>query len=421
VSAIDIHIGTQAPVDRAAALDCDTAGLSELEAARRCVPQVSATHNGLERMLWIRRALEDLLSQRSYYIADGETLGLGDSRDRARLWFVIDPPFARPDMPPWVPLSQPVMDRVGLIGEAAKMGCPTWDLPAGSPLVGGSCPGAAAGQSIIPLPTRRKVADAAAAAGIRLEPTHPSAPGHVGGERVSLPTTVCQICYAEGGNYQYASVQIGELVRYWWCRSMFDRGKAGFDEWVATVVRAIAGEMFPTERAVDPRTGNPIVPMRLHSSGDFFSPTYAAAWVAVANELPEVMFWAPTRTWAAAGWIEHWRRLLPTVKHGNLAVRPSAYHTGDAAPSIGRAPWSGPYPFIQGHGEPTAGTTSIYKFDDAGADRGVSRDPRYDWACQTYAILDDAHSCSKALAPDGGIGCRACWLHPELRINYTTH
>jgi hypothetical protein len=202
---------------------------------------------------------------------------------------------------------------------------------------------------------------------------------------------------------------------------MLDRGQAGADEWTATVVRAIEGEMFPVERVLDPRTAKPILPLRIHSSGDFFSPAYAAAWIEVCNALPEVMFWAPTRTWAAAGWLEHWARLLPRLKHGNLALRPSAYHTGDAAPKIGQAPWRGGYPFVQGGGAPTAGTTSLYKFDDAGADRGVSRDPRYDWACQTYQILNDAHSCRNALAPDGGVGCRACWIHPELRVNYTTH
>ena len=394
MSAINLHIGTQAEDDRTATLACSL-DQQPLEAARACVPELAATHNGLTKMLWIRRSLEDILSSRSYYIANGSTLGHRGARERTKLYFVLDPPVLQDDIP-WMPGAREIVESVAMIGESGKMRCPTWDLPAGSMLTGGACPGATAGQSIIPLEVRRKA-----------EPA-------VGG-RVNISTTICQICYAEGGQYASPHVQLGELVRYWWCRQMMEGGRDNYVEWVETMVRAIEGEIFPAERPLDPRTGQPILPMRVHSSGDFFSPAYARGWIEVCNRLPEAMFWAPTRTWAAPGWVEHWRKLVPTIRHGNLVIRPSAYHTGDPAPSAAQHPWPGDYPLT------AAGTTAIYKFDDAGSEHGHSRDPRYDWQCQTYSILDDAHSCQNALSPDGQVGCRACWIRPDLRVNYTAH
>jgi len=118
----------------------------------------------------------------------------------------------------------------------------------------------------------------------------------------------------------------------------------------------------------------------------------------------------------------------PGIQHENFSIRPSSYHTGDPAPGFGTEtlptgeavsawPWKGDY------GLTASGTTSIYAFDDATPPENCGRsvDPRYDWGCQTYSILDSEKTCRDALAPNGKRGCRACWLHPELRVNYTTH
>jgi hypothetical protein len=396
VAAIDIHIGTQAPADRTTPVACDIDGkTSEVElgrGGRACVPELSYTHNGLTRMLWIRRELEDILAGTRVAVVDGGSLGRTGSAG-ARLYFTLDPSFEKYAIP-WMPAANG-LDSTAVIGKAGKMACPTWDLPAGSPLTGGSCPGATEGQSTIPVEIRDKAARAA-------------------GVQVRIRETICQLCYASNGQYASPHVQVGEIIRYWWCREQMATPEK-IAAWVDTMVRAIQGEQFPDERMIDPRTGRPVLPMRVHSSGDFFSPTYARAWVEVCNRVPEVMFWAPTRTWASASWNEHWRRILPALQHGNLVLRPSAYHTGDAAPSAQDHPWAGDYPYT------ATGTTALYRFDDAGSTNGVSNDPRYDWSCQTYAIVDEAHSCPKARAPDGKIGCRVCWLRPDLRVNYTAH
>jgi hypothetical protein len=408
MSAINIHVGTQAPEDRDATLVCDVDGEPlgdghEMDGARQCLPDLASTHNGLTRTVFIRRTIEDLLAGRSVYIADGDSLGKQAAAQRTALFFVVDPPFTKFDIP-WMPMPMESIGTVELFGESSKMKCPTWDLPAGSPIVGGSCPAATAGQSIIPNEVRIRSQSAV-------------------GQPVRLQETICQICYAEGGQYQSPHVQMGEMIRYWWCRQVLDGAEAtsgSRQAWVDTIVRAVEGTMFPDERPIDPRTGNPVLPIRIHSSGDFYSPAYAEAWIEVCNRLPEVMFWAPTRTWASAGWNRTWERLLPRLQHKNLSLRPSAYHTGDIAPGQREHPWPGDYVYT------SEGSTSIYAFDDANAGRpdGAtphSVDPRYDFGCGTYKIVDDAHSCRNALAPDGKIGCRACWIHPELRVNYTTH
>lgn len=549
MAATTIHIGTQAPEDRDTTLVCDVNGEPigdghEMEGARACLPSLESTHNGLTRTVFIRRTIEELLAGRQVYIADGGTLGKQQAAQRTALFFVVDPPFHKYDIP-WMPAALDEIRTIELIGESGKMAAPTWDLPAGSPVVGGSCPAATAGQSVIPLDLRSRSAHAVGqpvklqeticqlcvagdamvlvrgrgwvridelhgagdfevwsgkdwrvthvveqgvkevvevetswGAVVRVTPDHKLLTAHDGmvpaealtvGDvlvfepgptehvevkhphvtrisRCSVAVPVYDLvnvgperqfvangislsnCYAVGGNYASPHVQIGEMVRYWWCRQMLDGGTTESRQaWVETVVRAIEGTMFPEERPIDPRTGKPVLPMRIHSSGDFYSAAYAEAWVEVCNRLPEVMFWAPTRTWASPGWMRTWQRVVPLLQHGNLSLRPSAYHTGDPAPGEREHPWPGRARVFT-----SEGTTSVYAFDDANAGRPslpqlVARgekpsiDPRYDWPCGTYQILDDAHSCRNAVAPDGKVGCRACWIHPELRVNYTTH
>jgi hypothetical protein len=412
MAAINVHIGTQAPEDRQDDT-CDVGALG----ARASVPPIEQMHVGQTRMVWVRRALTEWMADKQYRIV----------MKGPELAFEISTPFENTQFP-WMYDKAKTQSRFGLIGEAGKMGCPTWDLPAGSPVLGGACPAATQGQSTVPIKLRKKNEKAV-------------------GAPVRLKETICQLCYAEGGNYSTFTIQLGELIRYWWTRELLSDGRE--DEWIETVVEAIRRSRFPLERAdlIDPRTGRPVLPMRVHSSGDFFSQKYAAAWIEVANRLPEITFWAPTRTWAGGeGWIEFWREASDKILHKNLIVRPSAYHTDDPAPGPGNrmipcetghdtnnphivmrpeTPWSeGPYPFT------AAGTTAVYKFNDKNAQaardvdairKGGSIDPRYDWQCGTYAIMDDSKSCQNAMGPDGKEGCRVCWLYPDKRINYTAH
>lgn len=453
MSAVTIHIEQHvddAPDDRAPMV-CESG--ENLQGPRSCYPAVEQTHSGLTRSVWMRRTIEDLLNGRTVTVIDGAAAGK-TGKGRSKLYFHLDPPVLKESIP-W---SRGTDDYeiLSFMSTNSKMACPTWDLPAGSPLVGGSCPGATAGQTIVPIEVREKINRQApigygSAGGLYTEmPTaakkrklailNPYAfqgdlgrqpVGIVGpvGQPVRVTDTICQICYAEGGNYATLGPQLRELVCYWWTRELL-KTPEGTQEWINTMVRGVQGLNWDHEEQIDPRTGKQIYPVRVHSAGDFFSPAYTAAWLQVAARLPEIFFWAPTRTWAAQGWMGttradgtwvpgHWARLLADIgiPHDNFSIRPSAYHTNDSAPGPESYPWDGPYQF------PTAGTTSIYAFADATEpeDCGRSQDTRYDWACQTYAIGESSKSCQNALAPNNVLGCRACWLNPELRVNYTTH
>ena len=451
MSAITIHIEQHVdddPEDRDAPMVCSATGAlatpEDLAGPRSCYPDVEQTHSGLTRSVWVRRAIEDLLNGRQVRVVDGPTAGKPTS---SKLYFHLDPPVLKESIL-W---SRGTADYefLSMLSTNSKMACPTWDLPAGSPLVGGSCPGATAGQTIVPLKVREKINQQAPigygnAPGLyrggkgskKLLYTGQFEGGDLGrslvgpvGQPVRVTDTICQICYAEGGNYATLGPQLRELVCYWWTKELLKTDE-GTEEWINTMVRAIQGLSWDHEEQIDPRTGRQIYPVRVHSAGDFFSPKYTEAWLHVAARLPEIFFWAPTRTWAAQGWMGttrsdgswspgHWARLLasPGIPHGNFSIRPSAYHTNDPAPGPEDYPWEGPYQF------PTAGTTSLYAFADATQpeDCGRSQDTRYDWACQTYAIGKSSKSCQNALAPNNVLGCRACWLHPDLRVNYTTH
>src|SRR3972149_3712779 len=104
--AIDLHIGTQDPEDRDTELVCDIDGepLGDLEAARACIPSLESMHNGLTRTVFIRRTIEELLAGRQVYIADGGSVGKDAAKERTSLYFVVDPPFHKYDIP-WMPAA----------------------------------------------------------------------------------------------------------------------------------------------------------------------------------------------------------------------------------------------------------------------------------------------------------------------------
>jgi hypothetical protein len=234
-------------------------------------------------------------------------------------------------------------------------------------------------------------------------------------------------CYATAGNYPSPHVQAAEIIRYWWCKSMIHGTPNRTQEWVDTVVRSMQLLKYPWYRSG-------IMPVRIHSSGDFFSPDYARAWVDVANRIwaldKRIVMWAPTRSWAAAGWgdvagstEEKWREIFSNLVSArerpelpNLILRASAYHIGDNAPDQ-LAPGT------------ARGTTSLMaKGSGVTTQRGPDRrantgenDPRRDFDCGVYAEGAGAHDCNAAVGIDGARGCRVCWTHPQVRVNFTTH
>jgi hypothetical protein len=80
----------------------------------------------------------------------------------------------------------------------SKMDCPSFDLPTGAGVVGGTCPGAQEGQSINP--GRRGVLP--------------------DGTKVDLPRAICMSCYGEGGPIAYTNNQVRQMLRHIWSAGM---------------------------------------------------------------------------------------------------------------------------------------------------------------------------------------------------------
>jgi len=388
-------------------VEVDVGSIHGLAGPAATARSVGASHSNLTKSVWMRSLLEKELSVRKYELRRS---------DKGEYFFIVTPSLPA-SLIPWAPAMHDDQCRFALWSENnEKMACPAFSLPAGGLLTGGSCPGADAAQTVTPVAQRSA----------RLE-SHPD--GHYlrarapGGVAVPMREglTICSRCYAEvqGASFTRTNNQFRVVLCYWWLRQSLAARRM---DWLVDIfVDSIKHLSFGSER-------HRIQPIRLHDSGDFFSADYAEMWCRVADrlavEMPAVVLWAPTRTWAQGGWSEFWtKRLgalasLRTIGRPNLVIRASGYNFGDAAPG-------------QMHHTNAKGTTSLFKpsarvqdflrnrTDPMKVARPGAAEPRADWNCQVYGA--DETSCTHAMAPDGKKGCRACWLHPELSVNYTSH
>lgn len=380
-------------------------------------------HTELTRLLWARTLIAKSLVGSKFRLVYAEQ----------KLMVEVVPPSVRQTIP-WSQSSSP-LKRFSLFSTNSKMECPTFDLPAGIGQLGGACPGAAFAQSTVPesiLQTSGERHGQVAMSpemkrgiGFLLEQVAkdweqlPDSERKEESKVLNLNSTVCTRCYASGGKYGEAVVQFAEVARMALVTSMLAQNEQGL---VDLLVRALE-ETQKWENIDAKRHG--IRPVRVHSSGDFFSPKYASMWLKVAWKLNEnailakkrgdrdylpILLWAPTRTHVLKGWFDFWKgQKIPP----NFMIRPSAYSVGDPAPFINRESPTG-----------TAGTSVLFSEDAKSrltSKRGDGDGTKFDWQCGVYALDKGEKTCIKAIAPDGKVGCRACWVHPEKAVNYVIH
>lgn len=193
--------------------------LGDLGEADRTKPDLNVSHAELTRMVFIRRTIEEELSSRRFWIEEEGGAG-------SELVMRIEPGLPA-DTVPWFPGPVANTNRVKLWGEAAKMSCPTFDLPAGAALVGGACPGALAAQTIIPESERLKVLESRLTAqGLegralaaktpafdgppRPEWMHPLQHGDIN-EPFRAESAICQICVTGDSRVLVQGVGVVEI------------------------------------------------------------------------------------------------------------------------------------------------------------------------------------------------------------------
>lgn len=138
---------------------------------------------------------------------------------------------------------------------------------------------------------------------------------------------------------------------------------------------------------------------RIHDSGDLGAlpepamwKAYLQSWVLVAEALPHVLFWAPTRMWM-------WKGLFKNVAlPKNLAIRPSALHVDDEAPRVEGL---------------VAGSAVLTKEQIVRTVSEWSGAAGQLWPCPVYG-KEDEKSCI-------GAGCRACWIWKRTPVAYRWH
>lgn len=356
--------------------------------------QLSSMHRNLTQTHWLRSALSWVLqSVKLRHDWEGEQLILRITDSAVKDADGV--PYIPRNSVPWSQMANPIYDAKVWSEDNAKMACPSFDLPTGAPSVGGSCPGAVEGQSIIP--NRRGVLP--------------------NGQPVEIERAICESCYVTSGPFGYTSNQLRQMLVHVWVSGMLRYDPKLF---VETMVESIV--LMPESKfspgSVAPAPGG-ILPIRVHSAGDFFNFEYAKAWIAIANEVgarrPRVRFWAPTRTWVIPGWAEFWKEHARDFKYRNMTVRPSAFHFHEPAPDE-LAPGLG------------MGTSSLFIDDIEGEKqrrnfRAQGEEQVYfDWRCPTFSGQEAKYkSCARSPGPIAGHHCRACWVMPDWRVDYPAH
>jgi hypothetical protein len=361
---------------------------------------VASNHAPLVDLAWARKAVNDALVGRN-----ASLVRRGDE-----FLVQVDPPL-EPDVVPWSPLSRPLVEA-RVLSWTSKMGAPSFSLPAGAGAIGGACPGAGAGQPTTPDAVQRSQGKVVLQV---LNDDRPPDGDPV--EKIDMAAAVCAHCYATTGNYLYTDNVARGILRWAWTeqalRAPSKQGNSS--EFVDVLIEAVDhadyahGEAEPLHWACEG-----VRFFRIHDSGDFYSEAYYRAWVEIAQaftpeaERQTTIFWSPTRMWAMG---KKWIDMVAETAGGNFIVRPSGYELNQHAPQLPGG-WA-------------AATTVFAPAVAAAAEDGLIQVP-YDWDCQAYAV-DNGPSCRGALSPledEAGnplVGCRACWMRPDLRVNYRAH
>lgn len=286
-----------------------------------------------------------------------------------------------------IPGTQAIVGRCAVLTRTSKMGCYSWNMPAGPMSRGGTCPGSTMGYrlweekpgkdsagKVLAQASMAQVKKAIEAAKKRNEDLRSAVPGTVEQARMRF---ICNGCYALKGAYGNPSIILVMEWRKRWRDWALEQG-----EFVDVMVEAIRMAREKSKK-FKPETPEELAVrthpnfFRIHDSGDFDSEPYLEAWLEICRKLPYVHFWAPTRVWADAG--EPGRKAMSAVleKHAkhipsNLAIRPSGLF------------FDGPYPEFKTLAGGATSTEVLVKTERAGLRVSIPAVADDAWGCPAY-------------------------------------
>lgn len=272
-----------------------------------------------------------------------------------------------------------IMGASRMLVETTKMGCYSWNLPAGPLRFGGACPGANMAFDVAHVAEIDPMAPVRIKNAVRRSRTYAA-----GKYSMAIPSTrkeiaerfICNGCYAMKGSYGNQSVLCAMAWKKMWLR--------GFALPTGQFVDAMVGAIQLSRNKLRQRRNKASGPrelaaiphpdfFRIHDSGDFFSREYLEAWFDVCRALPDVHFWAPSRVWTTSAMARDMERIIAQGKlPKNLALRPSGLF------------FDGPEPKVPGYSGGTSSTTITFNTKSGRIHMDIASTSDDTWGCPAY-------------------------------------
>jgi hypothetical protein len=373
-------------------------------------------------------------------------------------------------------LGKTRIGKVSVLTDTSKMGCFSFNLPAG-PVGdaelggGGTCPSANIAFLHQPdeiirfqIAQTNKAHLERGAAALRANRRLPvlkaederylDPPDGLLSYPASIEKYICGSCYALKGAYGNPSMLFCMQVRLRWVEQELAKGtlakqlarairagQSNAEERLDRIAKKAAKQLASGrehdalfEQAKAYMIPNPRF-FRIHDAGDFWKRSYALAWFDVCRELSDISFWAPTRVWMKDILDADALARIPA----NLALRPSALHFGDLAPSIEpkRTAKGRGYSAGSGSGLPnydrsaqawpcpaylheTEGGGAVYKGYESDESGVVTPKGKLQGGtCARTRVRFTDHG--PVLDPSGEHECRACWVFNDHYVTYQEH
>lgn len=324
-----------------------------------------------------------------------------------------------------------VMSRTAVLALTSKMGCYSMNQPAGPQRKwGGSCPASAFGFAM--LKESERVEERVAA---RIK------------KKIDPELSICNGCYALKGAYGNPSQQFTVETRRQFFEVMLRLDPKGLSRILSLAIRVSQQKSIKVRNAIMTRKRvkqladipHPAF-FRIHDAGDCYSSGLFKVWIDVAKSMPDTTFWMPTRMWLIPSVLGKHLKQLPR----NFILRPSAFHFGDPTPKVSGYSAGSTAAFLTKEMSEADMKTAASAVGELVRVPGGKKLGGKGFICPAYmppewggGLREKMVKGKRKLAGGGctraqgigadqapepkGMGCRVCWLNPDVRVLYPEH